>query len=242
MWTTKAQINLRIHAVWSAPLLFAAWIVTRFYSSKLYSSIGTYTVSPNCQFAESVLSLHVHLLKSEFHPAGSMLHRFCFPVHRCGCRFFVINLLTILWLLGDRFLNCEWTLITEVKIHRDKFKNDISFWIYVKIRHENFSFNISIVQLLLTIWKRTAFCLKNYGNFKGLFMCCVCYVPSDLRRTEKYGFEWYITQRSMSVWVLSSRHTEYEWDVSVQAGDTFRQALLKYIHLPPLARIFTIGC
>ena len=28
LWTTKAQISLRIHAVWSAPLLFAAWIVT----------------------------------------------------------------------------------------------------------------------------------------------------------------------------------------------------------------------
>ena len=65
MWTTKAQISLRIHAVWSAPLLFAAWIVTRFYSSKLYSSIGTYTVSPTRQFAESVLSLHVHLFKSK---------------------------------------------------------------------------------------------------------------------------------------------------------------------------------
>ena len=34
-----------------------------FYSSKLYSSIGKYTVSPTCQFAESVLSLHVHLFK-----------------------------------------------------------------------------------------------------------------------------------------------------------------------------------
>ena len=32
-------------------------------SSKRYSSIGTYTVSPTCQFAESVLSLHVHLFK-----------------------------------------------------------------------------------------------------------------------------------------------------------------------------------
>ena len=31
---------------------------------KLYSSIGTYTISPTCQFAESVLSLHVHLFKS----------------------------------------------------------------------------------------------------------------------------------------------------------------------------------
>ena len=34
--------------------LFAAWIVTRFYSLMLNSSIGTYTVSPTCQFAESI--------------------------------------------------------------------------------------------------------------------------------------------------------------------------------------------
>ena len=27
MRTTKAQISLRIHAVWSAPLFFTAWIV-----------------------------------------------------------------------------------------------------------------------------------------------------------------------------------------------------------------------
>ena len=27
MWTTKAQISLRIHTVWSAPLLFGALIV-----------------------------------------------------------------------------------------------------------------------------------------------------------------------------------------------------------------------
>ena len=67
-------------------------IVTRFYSSKLYSSIGTYTVSPTCQFAESVLSLHVHLFQSKFHCAGTVLHRFCFLVHRCECQFFVINL------------------------------------------------------------------------------------------------------------------------------------------------------
>ena len=60
----KAQISLRTHAVWSTPLLFAAWIVKRFYSSKLYRSIGTY-MSPTCQFAESVLSLRVHLFKSK---------------------------------------------------------------------------------------------------------------------------------------------------------------------------------
>ena len=45
IWTTKAQISLRIHTVWSAHLLFAAWIVTRCYSSSLYNSIAIYTVS-----------------------------------------------------------------------------------------------------------------------------------------------------------------------------------------------------
>ena len=34
MQTTKPQISLRIRAVWSAPLLFAAWIV---YTSTCYS-------------------------------------------------------------------------------------------------------------------------------------------------------------------------------------------------------------
>ena len=42
---------------------------------------------------------------------------------------------------------------SEVKVYRDTFKKDISFWIYVKLRYENFSFHISIVQLLLTISK-----------------------------------------------------------------------------------------
>ena len=30
-------------------------------------------------------------------------------------------------------------------------------------------------------------CLKNYRSFKGSSTCCVHYVPSDLKRTEKYG-------------------------------------------------------
>ena len=54
--------------------------------------------------------------------------------------------------------------------------------------------------------------------------------------------ERYITQRSIPVWVLASRHTAYEKDVSVKAGGTFRQALLKSIQFPSLGRIFTIGC
>ena len=59
----------------------------------------------------------------------------------------------------------------------------------------------------------------------------------NVRKLERY-----ITQCSIPVWILTSRHTEYEYDVSVQAGGTFRQALLKSIHLPSLGRVFTIGC
>ena len=71
---------------------------------------------------------------------------------------------------------------SEIKVYKDTFKKDISFWMYVKLRYET-----SIIQLLLTIWKRTAFCLKNYGSVKGSSTCCVRYVPSDLKSTEKYG-------------------------------------------------------
>ena len=78
MWTTKAQICLRIHTVWSAPLLFAAWIVTRFYSAKLYSSIGiTYLQLVSLRKASY---RYIHLFMSKFHPEGTVLHRFCFPV------------------------------------------------------------------------------------------------------------------------------------------------------------------
>ena len=60
-------------------------IVTKFYSSKLYSSIGIYTVSPTCQFAESVFRYMYTC--SRFHPAGT-----CYIDSVSLCRFFVINL------------------------------------------------------------------------------------------------------------------------------------------------------
>ena len=72
-------------------------------------------------------------------------------------------------------------------------------------------------------------------------LCALCALgfknDGKVRKLERY-----ITQHSIPVWVLTSRHTEYEYDVSVQAVVTFRQALLKSIHLPSLGRIFTIGC
>ena len=99
----------------------------------------------------------------------------------------------------------------KIKIYRDIFKKDISGY--------NLCKNSVIVQLLLTIWKRAAFGLKNYGIFKGSSTCCVCALcalgfkkDGKVRKLERY-----ITQRSISVWVLTSRPTEYQYNVSVQA-------------------------
>ena len=53
-------------------------------------------------------------------------------------------------------------------------------------------------------------------------VCALCALgfkkDGKVRKLERY-----ITQRSVPVWVLTSRHTVYEYDVSVQAGGTFRQ-------------------
>ena len=39
MWTTKPQISLRIHAVWSVPLFFTAWLVQYLYLLHLHKSL-----------------------------------------------------------------------------------------------------------------------------------------------------------------------------------------------------------
>ena len=73
-------------------------------------------------------------------------------------------------------------------------------------------------------------------------MLCALYALGFKKDGKVRKLERYITQRSFLLWVLTSRHTEYEQDVSVQAGGTFLQALLKSIHLPSLGRILTIRC
>ena len=67
-------------------------------------------------------------------------------MHRCGCRIFVIN---FFYKNINDFVSV-WTQIfelcvdSEVNVYRDTLKKDIqSFWIYVKIGYENFSFHIS---------------------------------------------------------------------------------------------------
>ena len=72
-----------------------------------------------------------------------------------------------------------------------------------------------------------------------LYALCALGFKKDgkVRKLERY-----ITQCSIPLSVLTSRHTEYEEDVSAQAGCTFQQALLKSIHLPSVGRILTIRC
>ena len=84
MSTSKAQFSLRIHAVWN-------FVVRCLDGNEILQLKAIYLdwhVSPTCQFAESVLSLHVHLFKSKCRPPGMVLQRFCLPVHRCGSRLF----------------------------------------------------------------------------------------------------------------------------------------------------------
>ena len=61
-------------------------------------------------------------------------------------------------------------------------KGYISFWISVKIRDENFHCSVIVDNM-----KEDCVLLeKNHGSFRGSPTCCVRYVPSDLKRTEKY--------------------------------------------------------
>ena len=83
---------------------------------------------------------------------------------------------------------------SEIKVYTDTFKKDISLLIYVKIRYENFHCS-------LIVDKRTAFCLKHYGSFKGSSTCGVCYVPSDLKKDGKVRK----LERFIPVWVLMFR-------------------------------------
>ena len=87
------------------------------------------------------VSLHVHLFKSKFHPAGMVLHQFCFPVSIfCDKSFWqkINDFVTF----GTQIF--ELWVDSEIKIYRDTFKKDISFWIYVKIRYENFHCSVIV--------------------------------------------------------------------------------------------------
>ena len=85
-------------------------------------------------------------------------------------------------------------------------EKDISFWICVNVRYENFQCSVIVDNV-----KEGCAWLEN-GSFKGSSTCCVRYIcalgfkkDGKVRKLERY-----IKQRSIPVWVLISRHTEYE--------------------------------
>ena len=91
-------------------------------------------------------------------------------------------------------------------VYRDTFKKNISFWIYVKIRYENFYYSVIIDNL-----KEDCVLLEKLRKLQRVVhvLCALCALEfkKDGRLRK---FKRYITQHSIPVWVLTSRHTEYE--------------------------------
>ena len=99
---------------------------------------------------------------------------------------------------------------SEIKVYRDTFKNHTSFWIYVKIRYENFHCSFIVDNM-----KEDCELLEKLRKLQRVvlilihMLCALCALgfkkDGKVRKLERY-----ITQRSLPVWVLTPRHTEYE--------------------------------
>ena len=90
---------------------------------------------------------------------------------------------------------------SEYKVYSDTFKKDISFWIYVKIRYENFHSSVIVDNM-----KEDCVLLEKLRKLQRVVhVLCALGFKNDGKVRE---LERYITQRSIPVWVLTSRHTE----------------------------------
>ena len=95
---------------------------------------------------------------------------------------------------------------SETKVYRDTFKRDVSFWIYVKIRYENFHCSVIVDNM-----KEDCVLLENLRKRQRvdhvLYALCALGFKKDgkVRMLERY-----ITQHLIPVWVLTLRLTEYE--------------------------------
>ena len=85
----------------------------------------------------------------------------------------------------------------------DTFKKDISFWIYVNKSDGNFHYSVIVKEDCVLLEK-----LRKLQRVVHV-LCALCALgfkkDGKVRTLERY-----ITQRSIPVWVLTSRHTEYE--------------------------------
>ena len=118
MRTTKVQISLRIRAVWSAHLLFAAWIVLYLYYIQNFliaqteaEQVGfchTWSQNPDDRFSHDVAHL-------------SSLQSGCcsFLVALCGCYFCKRNMRQKYW-LHDGSFNSGWNAIGKLNRYQNR--------------------------------------------------------------------------------------------------------------------------
>ena len=95
---------------------------------------------------------------------------------------------------------------SEIKVCRDTFKKDISVWIHVKIRFENFHCSVIVDNI-----KEDCVLLEKLRKLEPVVqvLCALCALGFK-KDGKVWKLERYITQHSIPVWVLTSRHTEYE--------------------------------
>ena len=93
-----------------------------------------------------------------------------------------------------------------MKVYRHTFKKNISFWIYVKIRYENFHSSVIVDNM-----KEDCVLLQKLRKRQRVahVLCALCAL--GFKKDEKVRkLERNITQRTIPVRVLASRHAEYE--------------------------------
>ena len=118
-------------------------------------------------------------------------------------RFFVLNLFD----KKKRFCDFWDTYFWIVSGHWNlRFKKVISFLTYVKIRYENFHCSVIVDNM-----KEDCGLLEKLRKLQRVVhVLCALYSLGFKNDGKVRKLERYITQRSVPVWVLTSRHTEYE--------------------------------
>ena len=123
---------------------------------------------------------------------------------------------------------------SEIKVYRDTFKKDISFCIYVKNRYENFHCSVIVDNM-----KEDCVLVEKLRKLQRivLVLCGLCALgfkkDGNVRKLERY-----ITQRSITVWVLTSTYRMRIWRFGPGRGYISTGIA---IHLPSLGQTFTIN-
>ena len=95
---------------------------------------------------------------------------------------------------------------SEINVYRDTFKKDILFWIYVKIRYENFHYSLIVDNMK----EDCVLIVKLRKLQRVVYVLCALCALGFKKNGKVRKLERNITQRSIPVQVLTSRHIEYE--------------------------------